>query len=170
MIQPSLLLGWPQRSMDEPMMQVNSVPWQLTSHTGDPCAGIVEPFKHLLRVTTDPQIMVFELRAPMGACPGQHGISTLFHPNIVVLSIPAHTSDDYFSLAKKHPPNFLYRVKVCLNECPPRSFSPQAKYDMGALLWLNTEVLERALIIFGGIVQCKVVWPWVLFRETMVYI
>jgi len=48
--------------------------------------------------------------------------------------------------------------------------TPQAKHDMGTLLRLNTEVLERALIIFGGIVQCRVVWPWVLFRETMVYI
>ena len=68
--------------------------------------GIVEPFKHLLHVTTDPQIMVFELRAPMGACPGQHGIPTLFHPNIVVLSIPTRTSDDYCSLVKKAPTQF----------------------------------------------------------------
>ena len=39
----------------------------------DPCAGIVEPFKHLLRVTAHPRILVLELRVPMGACLGQHG-------------------------------------------------------------------------------------------------
>ena len=39
------------------------------------CAEIVEPFKHLLRVTTRPQFLVLELRAPMGACQGQYGKS-----------------------------------------------------------------------------------------------
>ena len=40
-----------------------------------PCSGIVEPFKHFLRVTAHSQILVLELelRAPMGACSGQYG-------------------------------------------------------------------------------------------------
>ena len=38
-----------------------------------PCTGIVNPFKHLLRATAHPQFLVFELRAPMGTCPGQYG-------------------------------------------------------------------------------------------------
>ena len=38
-----------------------------------PCSGIVEPFKHFLRVTAHPQILALELRAPMGACSGQYG-------------------------------------------------------------------------------------------------
>ena len=38
------------------------------------CAGIVEPFKHLLCVTAHPQILalVNELQTPMGTCPGQY--------------------------------------------------------------------------------------------------
>ena len=43
------------------------------------CAGIVEPFKHLLRVTAHRQILVLELRAPMGACLGQYGIYGKIH-------------------------------------------------------------------------------------------
>ena len=39
------------------------------------CAGIVEPFKHLLRVTAFPQFLVLELQAPMGS--GQYGSWTL---------------------------------------------------------------------------------------------
>ena len=38
-----------------------------------PCTGIVETFKHLLRVTVHPQFLTLELRAPMGACLGQYG-------------------------------------------------------------------------------------------------
>ena len=38
-----------------------------------PCTGIVEPFKHLLRVTAHPQFLALELRTPMGACSGQYG-------------------------------------------------------------------------------------------------
>ena len=73
MIQPSPLSGWPQQSMDELMMQVDSVPWQLTSHPRwGPFAWIVEPFKHFLRVTAHPQILALELQVPMGACPGQY--------------------------------------------------------------------------------------------------
>ena len=35
-----------------------------------PCVGIVE---HVPRVTTHPQMLALELRAPMGTCPGQYG-------------------------------------------------------------------------------------------------
>ena len=38
-----------------------------TSGVG-PCAGIVEPFNHLLCVTTHPQILTLELQAPMHGC------------------------------------------------------------------------------------------------------
>ena len=41
-----------------------------------PCTGIVEPFKHLLRVTAHPHFLALELRAPMGACSGQYGTNT----------------------------------------------------------------------------------------------
>ena len=34
-----------------------------------PCVEIVEPFKHILSVTTHPQVLARELRAPMGAYP-----------------------------------------------------------------------------------------------------
>ena len=47
--------------------QVNSVPWQLTSHA----TWADEPFKHL-HITAHPQILVLELQAPMGTCPGQY--------------------------------------------------------------------------------------------------
>ena len=47
-----------------------------------PCVGIVEPFKHLLCVTAHPQILVFELQAPMGACPGQYGTLKFYKDNI----------------------------------------------------------------------------------------
>ena len=39
-----------------------------------PRAGIIEPFKHSLRVTAHPQFLALELRAPVGACPGQYGL------------------------------------------------------------------------------------------------
>ena len=38
-----------------------------------PCTGIVEPFKHLLRVTAHPHFLAVELWVPMGACLGQYG-------------------------------------------------------------------------------------------------
>ena len=44
-----------------------------------PCTRIVEPFKHLLRVTAHPQFLVLELRAPMGACSGQYSTPTNLH-------------------------------------------------------------------------------------------
>ena len=44
-----------------------------TSWVG-PYSRIVEPFKHLLRATAQPQFLALELRAPMGACPGQYGM------------------------------------------------------------------------------------------------
>ena len=57
-----------------PTTQVNSVPWQLTSHA----TWADESFKHL-HITTHPQILVLELQAPMGACPGQYGICMMTH-------------------------------------------------------------------------------------------
>ena len=36
-----------------------------------PCMGIVEPFKHVLRVTAHTQILALELRAVIGTCLGQ---------------------------------------------------------------------------------------------------
>ena len=36
----------------------------------DTCTGIVEPFKQHLQATAHPQILVLELRAPMGTCLG----------------------------------------------------------------------------------------------------
>ena len=47
--------------------------------------GIVEPFKHLLRVTAHPQFLALELQAPMGACSGQYG--TCFDKNMVRCSL-----------------------------------------------------------------------------------
>ena len=54
--------------------QVNSVPWQLTSHA----TWADEPFKHL-HITAHPQILVLELQVPMGACPGQYSICMMTH-------------------------------------------------------------------------------------------
>ena len=63
-----------------------STPWLLTSHPGwTLCIGIVEPFKHPLHATTHPQFIVLELRAPMGACPGQYG-TTILYTSIMVWS------------------------------------------------------------------------------------
>ena len=58
-------------------MQVNLVPRPLAANFASevgPCVGIVEPFKHLLHVTAHSQFLVLELRAPVGTCPGQHGM------------------------------------------------------------------------------------------------
>ena len=63
--------GWPRQSMDETTMQY-PLAANFTSRAG-PCTGIVEPFKHLLCVTTHPQFLVLELWAPIGASPGQYG-------------------------------------------------------------------------------------------------
>ena len=41
---------------------------------GEPCVGIVEPLKQVLRVTAHLKILAFELQAPIGACLGQYGI------------------------------------------------------------------------------------------------
>ena len=51
-----------------------------------PCVGIVEPFKHVLCVTAHPKIFAFELRAPMGAYPGQYGISISYIPYRLAIS------------------------------------------------------------------------------------
>ena len=48
------------------------------------CMGIVETFKHLLRVTVHPQFLTLELRAPMGACSGQYG--TIRHSKFFVVT------------------------------------------------------------------------------------
>ena len=47
-------------------------PWQLTLYRWwvFACARIVEPFKHLFRVTANPQFLLLELREPMGAFAG----------------------------------------------------------------------------------------------------
>ena len=68
----SPLSGWPRWIVDKPTMQVDLVPWQLTSGVG-PCMGIVEPFNHVLCVTAQLQILTLELWVPMGTCPGQYG-------------------------------------------------------------------------------------------------
>ena len=39
------------------------------------CAGIVEPFKHILHETAHPLFLLLELRSPMGACPD----NTVYH-------------------------------------------------------------------------------------------
>ena len=43
-----------------------------TSRVG-PCVGIVEPSKHVLHVTTHPQILALDLQAPTGVFPRQYG-------------------------------------------------------------------------------------------------
>ena len=55
-----------------------------------PCMGIIQLFNHLLRVNAHPQILLLELRAPMGACPGQYGNQ--------LYGMPAHFH--FFSSAK----------------------------------------------------------------------
>ena len=46
--------------------------------------------------------------------------------------------------------------------------SNHCKHDMSALLWLNTETLDRAPTpLFGRLV--KVLRPWALFRKTVVH-
>ena len=49
------------------------------------CAGIVEPFKHLLCATAHPQFLVLELRVLKGTCPGQYGKPS--HQLVVSLSV-----------------------------------------------------------------------------------
>ena len=69
-LQLSPLSGWPWQSMDEAMMQVDSVPLAANFASGvGPCGGIVEPFKHLLHATAHPQFLALEVQAPMGTCP-----------------------------------------------------------------------------------------------------
>ena len=49
-------------------MQVDLAPMAANFASGvGLCTGMVEPFKHLLRVTAYPQILALELRVPMGA-------------------------------------------------------------------------------------------------------
>ena len=62
------------RSTYEATMQYTLVA-NFASRVG-PCKGMVEPLKHLLRVTAHPHFLALELRAPMGACSGQYGILT----------------------------------------------------------------------------------------------
>ena len=57
-----------------------------------PCVEIVDPFKHFLCVTTHPQILVLELWAPMGACPGQY--STFVQMEIAILYWKLLTTND----------------------------------------------------------------------------
>ena len=45
-------------------MQVDSVPWQLTSHMGWALQGIVEPFKYIICVTAHAQFSALELEHP----------------------------------------------------------------------------------------------------------
>ena len=49
-----------------------------------PCMGIVESCKYLL---AHPQFLALELRAPMGACSGQYGMSTGLHGNDTTVSV-----------------------------------------------------------------------------------
>ena len=57
-----------------------------------PCVEIVDPFKHLLCVTTHPQILVLELWAPMGAYLGQY--STFVQMEIAILYWKLLTTND----------------------------------------------------------------------------
>ena len=57
--QLSPLSGWPLRSTDEATMRY-TLAANFASGVG-PCTGIVEPFKHLLRVTTHPHFLALEL-------------------------------------------------------------------------------------------------------------
>ena len=77
----SPLSGWPWWSTDEATMRY-TLAANFASGVG-PCMGIVEPFKHLLRVTAHPHFLAVELRAPMGACLGQYG--TCMEYKIVIL-------------------------------------------------------------------------------------
>ena len=67
--------------------------------------GIVEPFKHLLRVTGHPQFLALELRAAMGACSGQYGTY------IMTLPITPHTSPPFTHL---HPSHLTFQVAKLL--------------------------------------------------------
>ena len=69
-IQLSPLSGWPRRSTDEVTMRY-TLEANFVSGV-DLCMEIIESFKQLLCATAHPQFLAPELRAAVGACPGQY--------------------------------------------------------------------------------------------------
>ena len=107
------------------------------------CAGIVEPFKHLLRVTAFPQFLVLELRAPMGTCLGQYGSWTL---HISVIRTYPTFSDKDLPVLKK-----VMRLKVdgYMN-------TKQNPFRAHSLFWgfCWKELLSYCTSIYGTMVHC----------------
>ena len=124
------------------------------------CAGIVEPFKHLLRVTAFPQFLVLELRAPMGTCSGQYGSWTL-HIS-VIRTYPTFSDKDlsHISVIWTYPTfsdkDLPVLKKVMRLKVDGYMNTKQNPFRAHSLFWgfCWKELLSYCTSIYGTMVHC----------------